>query len=78
MTHKTRTLVPGPHGEIAKQFGGVSLTLEVLRSAAGFYIGTQEDFQPYSRESVEYWPTYEAAEAALEAGPEAWTQRDHP
>ena len=78
MADQRSALVTGPRGQIAKEFGGVSLPLEVLRSAAGFYLGTQQDFMPYSRESVEYWPTYDAATAALEAGPDAWTQRDHP
>lgn len=75
---KSAAAVPGPRGQIARQFGGVSLPLEVMRSAAGFYLGTSQDDMPYSRESAEYWPTYEAAEAALDAGPDAWTQRDHP
>lgn len=78
MTKTASALVPGPRGQIAKEFGGVSLPLEVMHSARGFYLGTCQDEMPYSRESVEYWPTYDAAEAALEAGPDAWTQRDHP
>lgn len=38
--------------------------LEVLRSNAGFYVGTQCDCGPYSRES-DYYPTREAGEQAL-------------
>lgn len=37
------------------------------RSAAGFYIGTWCRCGPYSRESG-YYPTREAAEAALQQG----------
>jgi len=78
MATKPDTLVPGPHGQLAKEYGGLSLPLEVLQSAHGFYIGTQHDFMPYSRESAEYWATAAAAQAALDAGPDAWTQRDKP
>lgn len=48
--------------------------LQVLRSAAGFYIGTldREGF-PYSRESVEYFKSREVAETALATG--QWTMR---
>lgn len=49
------------------------LPLEVLRSAAGFYIGTACDGIPVSRESVEYFRSREAALSALATG--AWTQR---
>ena len=48
--------------------------LQVLRSAAGHYIGTF-DGGPVTRESVEYFPTDETARHALETG--AWTQRRH-
>lgn len=40
---------------------------EVLRSAAGYYIGTRCNCGPYSRESG-YYPTREKAEEALKAG----------
>jgi hypothetical protein len=53
---------------------GKRLPLQVLRSAAGHYIGTF-DGGPVTRESVEYFPTDEAARHALETG--AWTQRRH-
>lgn len=51
------------------------LPLQVLRSAAGHYIGTFDD-GPVSRESVEYFPSHEAARHALKSG--AWTQRQYP
>jgi hypothetical protein len=43
------------------------LRLNVLRSAAGFYIGSQCDCGPYSRESG-YFSTREQAEASLSTG----------
>lgn len=45
---------------------GVELKLEVLRSAAGYYIGTQCDCGPYSRESG-YYMTRDAAQKDLDA-----------
>lgn len=63
-------------GVIAKDFGKRQLPLEVLQSRAGFYIGTQFEGGPFSRESMEYWPKESAAKAALIEG--LWTQRDHP
>lgn len=67
-----------PCGKLAYDYMGIRLPLEVMQSARGFYLGTSNDAGPVSRESEEYWPTYEDAEAALEAGSESWTQRDHP
>ena len=46
---------------------GVRLVLEVLRSAAGYYVGTRCHCGPYSRESG-YYPNEEVAEAALNSG----------
>lgn len=43
---------------------GVELKLQVLRSAAGYYIGTWCNCGPYSRAS-DYFPTQEAAAAEL-------------
>ena len=43
---------------------GITLTLRVLRSNA-YYIGTQCNCGPYSRES-QYYPTAEAAQHALD------------
>ena len=61
----------------ASQFGclaastGKHLLLQVMKSAAGFYLGTQDrDGHPYTRE---YWPKRESAETALRSG--HWTQR---
>lgn len=55
---------------------GVRLPLIVMESARGFYLGTMDAEGPVSRESVEYWPSKEAAQAALD-GVEGqdWTQR---
>ncbi|MGK2924616.1 MAG: hypothetical protein ACSLE2_03260 [Lysobacterales bacterium] len=65
-----------PAGLLALAYVGKSLPLQVLRSAAGHYIGTFDDDGPASRESVEYFPSHEAARHALETG--AWTQRQYP
>ena len=46
---------------------GVRLTNQVLMSAAGYYIGTECDCGPYSRESG-YYTNAIAAEAALKSG----------
>jgi len=64
-----------PCGPLALAYVGKRLPLQVLRSAAGHYIGTFDN-GPVSRESVEYFPTHEAARHALETG--VWTQRQHP
>lgn len=59
-------------GKLAAK-SGARLPLRVLKSAAGFYIGTISDEGPFSRESEEYWPTAEAAETALMSS--CFTQR---
>jgi hypothetical protein len=46
---------------------GTKLSLQVLRSAAGFYIGTQCDCGPYSRES-DYFESRDSAETSLRTG----------
>ncbi|EAN6189180.1 hypothetical protein KZK20_002347 [Salmonella enterica] len=61
-------------GLLAAKFAGLSLPLQVLRSGAGFYIGTANEMGPVSRESVEYFATAELAERALEQG--SWSQRE--
>lgn len=61
-------------GQLA-QASGQSLQVQVLQSAAGFYLGTTVDGLPYTRESVEYWPAREDANVALENGD--WTQRQY-
>lgn len=62
------------YGMLASQ-AGYRLPIEVQESRAGFYIGTF-DCGPVSRESDEYWPTRELAQAALDTG--NWTQKPHP
>ncbi|EDI0464859.1 hypothetical protein CC761_10670 [Salmonella enterica subsp. enterica serovar Newport] len=63
-------------GMLAAKFAGLSLPLQVLRSGASFYIGTENEMGPVSRESVEYFATAELAERALEQG--TWSQREQP
>ena len=53
---------------------GVTLNLEVLQSAAGYYIGTQCRCGPYTRESG-YFKTRQAAEQALKDG--SWIPRGY-
>lgn len=61
-------------GKMALQ-AGYRLPLQVLRSNAGFYIGTADEEGPCSRESLEYFPTeHQAAQALASSG---WTQREH-
>ena len=67
-----------PCGKLAFDIMGIRLPLQVLQSAAGFYLGTFNEQGPSSRESAEYWPSRDEAEQALANGPSAWTQRDHP
>ena len=52
------------------------LKIQVLKSAAGFYLGTlsPEGF-PNSRDSVEYWKTEKEADKALST--DSWTVRNH-
>jgi hypothetical protein len=64
------------HGYLALTYVGKRLPLQVRRSAAGYFIGTADDSEPVSRESVEYFRSYEAAEQALSTG--HWQQRLHP
>mgnify|MGYP005811454039 CR=1 FL=1 len=62
------THIPGPNQTL--------LPIEVMKApnGLGYYLGTKyQDPEvgapvPYSRESVEYWPTKHAAEKALQAG----------
>ncbi len=64
MTNATQTTLP-------------NTVFSVLKSAAGFYIGTFCPVEgPISRESQEYWRTEAQAEKALQTG--RWTQRPHP
>lgn len=64
-------------GKLAQKWYGTTRQVEVLSSAAGYYLGTiDEQGLPLSRESEEYFPDHEAALAALESG--NWTQRQEP
>ncbi|EPY1819050.1 hypothetical protein ACXABR_001427 [Escherichia coli] len=60
------------NGILAAQ-AGYTLSLQVLSCVRGYYIGTQCDEGPVSRESVEYYRGHEQAAQALENG--TWTQR---
>lgn len=51
----------------------MQLPFKVLRSAAGYYIGTEIDGEPNSRDSAYYWDCREDAEKALKTGD--WKQR---
>jgi hypothetical protein len=68
---------PVAHGlPKAVQFSGISpdpLPVQVLKSAAGYYLGTEFEGQPVSRESVDYYRSAGAAKAALDEG--TWTAR---
>ena len=67
---------PEKIGHLAKLCFNVALPLQVCRSETGYYIGTVHPQDgPYSRESEGYFPTLEAAEAALESG--NWTQLEY-
>ena len=63
-------------GQLARDFCNKRLPLAVLKSNAGYYIGTFDEEGPCSRESVEYFPSQALADKALETG--VWTQRDYP
>lgn len=69
-------MAPQPvRGVLATACGRPDLEVQVLQSAAGFYIGTFSDEGPFTRESVEYFKTRDQAVAALRDG--RWTQRDN-
>ncbi|MBF1865081.1 hypothetical protein ISX52_06810 [Pseudomonas aeruginosa] len=63
------------HGKRALAHLRLELPLQVLMSNAGFYIGTLDEEGPASRESVEYYPSRELAQQALDKG--TWTQREY-
>lgn len=63
-------------GYLALTCAGKCLPLQVIQSAAGYFIGTSDHNGPVSRESGEYFRSYEAAEQALSTG--HWQQRLHP
>ncbi|MGP3790496.1 hypothetical protein [Pseudomonas sp. B392_1p] len=60
-------------GYLALAHLGERWPLQVLRSAAGYYIGTVDQGEPVSREPVEYFPSHHEARHALETG--QWQQR---
>lgn len=64
------------YGRLARQLTHEAFELEVCYCAAGFYLGTVRDNQPFTRESVEYWPRRELASTALATG--RWKQRAQP
>lgn len=63
------------HGKLAAASGFPALPVVVCQSARGFYLGTQTDDGPVSRESEEYFGSESYAETALETG--SWTQRSY-
>ena len=63
-------------GKLAKEICGVELPVTVLESQAGFYLGTVDGGVPFSRESVEYFATWNLAAAALACG--KFIQRSSP
>ena len=63
-------------GYLALAYTGKRLPLQVRHSAAGHYIGTTDAEGPVSRESVQYFRSYQAARHALETG--HWQQRLKP
>ncbi|UQS92846.1 hypothetical protein M5C90_24210 [Pseudomonas chlororaphis subsp. piscium] len=67
---------PSPHGQLALIYAGQQLPVQVLMSAAGYYIGTADDEGAVSRESVEYFASRDLAVRALATG--QWQQREHP
>ena len=65
------------YGHLAKSILGQEFNLRVMNSRAGFYIGTQNNQgEPVSRESVEYWRLSDDAQKALHTG--SWTQKWEP
>lgn len=71
MSTPQNTAIAPANGMLAMMIGRI-LPLQVLKSAAGYYIGTADDEGPCSRESCEYFPTRDRAAQALASG--AWTQ----
>jgi hypothetical protein len=64
-------------GRLAYVHCGKRLPLLVLNTRAGWYIGTASDEEgPCSRESQEYYPSFEEAQAALDQ--DTWTQKQTP
>lgn len=62
-------------GLLAARYG-YDLELSVQKCELGYFIGTADENGPATRESEEFWPTQEQAQAALN-GEEGinWVQR---
>lgn len=63
-------------GHLTLTYVGKRLPLQVRQSAVGYFIGTADENGPVSRESVEYFRSYQAADQALSTG--RWQQRLRP
>lgn len=74
IVHEQSASHPKHVAVLASRCLGREVALEICRSAAGFYLGVMLEHEPYTRESVEYWPKREDAQAALGSG--RWTQRN--
>lgn len=62
------------HGILAERSGYGQLELRVLHSSAGYYIGTlSEDGCPISRESINYYPSFDEAKKDLDNN--TWIQK---
>ncbi|MDR6576245.1 hypothetical protein [Pseudomonas extremaustralis] len=61
------------YGKLAFAECGIEYPLQILKSAAGYYIGTADEFEPVSRESEEYYRSEYAAKQAFDLN--LWTQR---
>lgn len=61
-------------GKLAREAGD-RLPLQVLKSAAGYYIGTADENGPCSRESDLYFRSESSATEALATG--NWSQKEH-
>jgi hypothetical protein len=65
------------YGWLAAKFEKRQLPLQVCKGPASwskrYYLGTQEEGAPVTRESEQYWRTWKEAESALMSG--NWTQR---
>ncbi len=63
-------------GRLAQQYCAKRLPLQVLQSAAGYYIGTADEDGPVSRKSTQYFRKREQAQSALDSGD--WSQKTTP
>ena len=60
------------NGKMAFDYCKKRLPVQVMRSAAGYYVGTCDDEGPVSRESCENWRKQSDADSALKDS--NWTQ----